>query len=165
MKSFVYEAQFPSNERTFYQEKLKDAQKVMILRLISQIISDLESSEQNRAIEIMGHIVTITCFSLDKSDTHYKQVRNIIDSINDNRDKFRLTSENIKKVKEHLQAINSGSASQTFELTDFSQEFISILTMLEDFDAYAWRDGWAKKDIASRFLENLNYFKNDLFER
>mmetsp|Transcript_2632 Transcript_2632/g.2412 ORF Transcript_2632/g.2412 Transcript_2632/m.2412 type:complete len:188 (+) Transcript_2632:570-1133(+) len=162
LKSFVYVAQYPSTERSFYTDVIRDAQKVMMLRLASIAVSDIESGRTRNGIEVIGHLTTITCFSLDRNDMHYRQIKNIIEAIYSEKDRFRIDSEDDTKMKAYMQAMNYGSCSNpTFDLQSFSEGFHGIVDQIENFDVCTWRDGWTKNDIASQFIEQLNLFKKN----
>ncbi|CAG9327992.1 unnamed protein product [Blepharisma stoltei] len=162
LKSFVYQAQYPSAERSYYTDVMRDSQKVIILRMATIVVTDLESGRTRNAVEMIGHLTTITCFSLDRSDMHYRQIKIIVESIYADKERFRLDTEDYTKVKACVEAMNSGSCTNpTFDLQNFSEGFKGLLDQIENFDVCAWRNGWTRNEIASQFVETMNLFKRN----
>ncbi|CAG9326367.1 unnamed protein product [Blepharisma stoltei] len=165
MKSFVYQLQLSRDESTIYQKIPRDAHKVLLLKVMSDVIKNLAARRYKEAMEFLGHVIMMVCLVLEENDPHFKQIELVVEELSQRVDEKELGPENFQKFIELRTALKTGDFVSSFDFLDQPSKLRKLVARLEMLNPYAWKDGWRQKDIAVQFAKELNELKHGKYTK
>ncbi|CAG9318443.1 USP28_2 [Blepharisma stoltei] len=142
---------------TEYQKIPVDANKILVLRLTSNIFYEIAKGNINEAFYWANHTAFMTSLFITNDDIHYIQVLRRIEAAHRAiRETGNMTEKNNEDFGNLIQNLKIGQCDPTFNFEDLPKELEELKIVINSIDPYSWIEGWRKEEVATKFIEAIN---------